>query len=418
MYESLIPKVLVTHPCKQYTHHLVYALQEAGYLNKFITSFWYKPGAFPFKLIEHFPDRFKQKIVCELSKKSYSRISDSSVEQFPVVEVVRESIERITRSGFTDNFMYFRNRVHDYYACLRLDKYNPDIVIGYETSSRKTFKAAKMKGRICILDLAQVHYNYLEQLNGIYPELKLLHNDKKLMDRVNRYKQDEIELADYFFVLSDYARKSLTDNGIEEDRIFKINLGFDKKIFTRKINYSSNGRFRLLFVGSITRRKGIHILLEAYKKLNIKDIELTLVGNVADGNDLLNEYKGYFRHINFLDQKSLTNYYQEADVFVFPSLLDSWAMVVVESMACGTPVIVSENTGSSELVTNNDNGFVIKTGEVGALQDKIMFFYNNRHLLESFGKNAYESVQNHGWEDYYKKVKDTINIISIKHFDN
>ena len=248
--------------------------------------------------------------------------------------------------------------------------------------------------------------------------MNILCPDKKLLNKVNHYKQDEIELADYFFVLSDFAKKSLTDNGINEDKIFKINLGFDKNVFTKKMHYRNVERFKVLFVGSITRRKGIQTLLDAISGINERDIELTMVGNIGDASDLLRRYKGSYRHVGFQDHQSLAQYYKEADILVFPSILDSWAMVVVEAMACGTPVIISDNTGSKELVSNGKNGFVINTGNTAELQEKIMYFYNNRDLLPIFGKHAVESVKNYSWENYSKNLINTIDHISSKHSIN
>jgi glycosyltransferase involved in cell wall biosynthesis len=161
-------------------------------------------------------------------------------------------------------------------------------------------------------------------------------------------------------------------------------------------------------VGTIKRRKGIHLLLEAYRQLNLKNSELILIGEIADSRDVLKKYKGLYRHISYLGHDKLVSYYQDADVLVLPSYLESWAMVVIEAMACGTPVIVSENTGSREAVIDGVNGFIIPVDDVRRLKERILYFYNNRDKLEYFGRNAREQAETYTWENYRKNIREVI----------
>lgn len=396
-----MPQIIVTHPCKQYAHRLVYSLQQAGYLRKFITAIWYKPGAFPYKIVEVLPPSLSSKILKELYKKSFFQIENSNVEQFPYFELFRELLERKTNFKYLSNLMYFRNRVHDRYVSWRLNNYQPDIVIGYETSSKITFKSSREKGIVTVLDLAQVHYKYADEALGKFTNVN---NDIDLLNQVNAYKQKEIESTDYFLVLSEFAKNTLIDNDIPADRIYKVNLGYDKDVFYPKDHYVNNEKLKILYVGSVTKRKGIELLLEVFNELDSSDIELTIIGSVADIPINMLEGNERLKHVNFSSQDELAKHYRQADIFVFPSYMDSWAMVVVEAMACGTPVIVSENTGSKELVMNGVNGFVIKTGSKPELKEKILFFNENRHMIKSFGEKASESVQNSTWEDYSRNI--------------
>ena len=84
---------------------------------------------------------------------------------------------------------------------------------------------------------------------------------------------------------------------------------------------------------------------------------------------------------------------------------------MIEAMGCGTPVIVSENTGAKETVSDGVNGFVIPVEDIAALKQKILFFYNNRDKLESFGKNARKRAENYTWENYRKRIREVISEI-------
>jgi glycosyltransferase involved in cell wall biosynthesis len=110
----------------------------------------------------------------------------------------------------------------------------------------------------------------------------------------------------------------------------------------------------------------------------------------------------------------LKNIYQKASVFVLPSYMDSWGQVVCEAMACGTPVIVSQNTGSKDVVEDGENGFIVDVANRKQLEEKISYFYHNRSELERMGKNARKSVEHLTWENYYDQINQIIVKIESK----
>jgi glycosyltransferase involved in cell wall biosynthesis len=180
------------------------------------------------------------------------------------------------------------------------------------------------------------------------------------------------------------------------------NLGFDPLSFSSKASYSKSGKLKVIFAGTLTGRKGIDLLLKASKELE-EIMELTLVGPMADSEEILNQYKGYYTWHPFADHTTLNKLFSQSDLFAFPSYLDSWAMVVTEAMACGLPVIISENTGAKESV--KDGGFIIPVGDLEALKNKILDFYDDRNSLEVLGKKAREASLKYTWNAYYDKVK-------------
>ena len=86
-----------------------------------------------------------------------------------------------------------------------------------------------------------------------------------------------------------------------------------------------------------------------------------------------------------------------------PSYLDSWGRVVLEAMACGTPVIVTENTGVKDAVGAN-GGRVIPVGDLSQLKEGIFHFYHHRSEVESMGKQARKNAEKYTWEGYRNQV--------------
>ena len=105
------PKVLISHSSRQHAHQLVYALQEAGYLAKFITSIWFKPNKFPYNLINLFPSKLRKIAEKELEKRYYEDIDGWFIEQFPFFEILREGVDRFFKGYKSELGIYLENQI-------------------------------------------------------------------------------------------------------------------------------------------------------------------------------------------------------------------------------------------------------------------------------------------------------------------
>jgi glycosyltransferase involved in cell wall biosynthesis len=245
------------------------------------------------------------------------------------------------------------------------------------------------------------------ELRRKYRDMAEIEKDEKFYSKVNQTKAAEYEYIDYVITLSGYAQQTLLEAGIPEKKVYKVNLGFDPTLFKPKPTYNRTGTFNFLFVGQLSNRKGVRLLLEAFKELKLPDATLTFVGTMADSKATMEEYSGLFTHVPYLLHDELVKYYQQADVLAFPSYLDSWALTVLEAMACGTPVIVSEHTGARDAVKQG-GGFIVPVDDLEALKDRMLFFYNNRDQVELIGRKAHIVAQAYTWSNYYHQVQNVV----------
>lgn len=398
-------KILVSHSGKQYVHQLIQGVSKVSNVI-FLTSYWYKPSYFPFTFLRKIPFPGKAKVFYQLSKRYYAPIEQCTIKLNPVPEFVRILIQNLRKRSNNEIPIFKRDRQFDKWAAKFVVKVKPDIVIGYEMTCLDTFKAAKKNGSITILDLAQIHYEEIKRLGNKFPEFGKLYENQSIRNKINLVKEEELQLADYIFCLSEFARESLIKNGIPQKKIKKVNIGFDPTVFKPKAKYNTDNIFRFIFVGTITRRKGIDILIKAFTSLNLKDAELLLVGPATDAADLLTQEIPGVNHVPYADHKKLNELLNSSDVFVFPSYLDSWAMVVIEAMACGLPVIVSKYTGAADAV-GKGGGFVIEP-ELNELMEKMRFYYDHPDEVESFGRLARKIAENYTWENYHNSVENAI----------
>lgn len=193
--------------------------------------------------------------------------------------------------------------------------------------------------------------------------------------------------VDLYMLVSHYSYKKFSrynDNyqviygGVDTSKFYPLNIEKENKV---------------LFVGKILRVKGIDNLIKAVQELDIKlhvdaklrDKEyLKLLMNL-DKND-----KTIF-DLNVTDKK-LINEYNSALVTVLPSIIEIFPLVVLESMACGTPVICTDVGGMPEIVEDGKDGFIVPPNDPKSLEEKIKYFLNNPDESRRMGENARKKI--------------------------
>jgi glycosyltransferase involved in cell wall biosynthesis len=213
----------------------------------------------------------------------------------------------------------------------------------------------------------------------------------------------EIELADRVIIPSAFVRRTFIDRGVPESRLALVPYGIDLDHFRRADR--RDNVFRVLFVGNIGVQKGVHYLLDAWKRLAFPGAELRLVGTVEPGfGAVLARYEGLFALGGHVRHEDLWREYGDASVFVLPSLQEGSAMVSYEAMACGIPSIVSENTGS--VLRDGIDGFVIPIRSVEAIMDRLTWVREHADEARAMGGSAADHVRGFTWERYARGVRE------------
>jgi D-inositol-3-phosphate glycosyltransferase len=172
----------------------------------------------------------------------------------------------------------------------------------------------------------------------------------------------------------------------------------------------------VLFVGRIEPLKGVDTLLRAIAILRndmsprFDNLCLAIIGGdlgSAEADDaearrlhLLREELGLAPYVAFLglkSQETLQYYYAAAEAVVVPSHYESFGMVALEAMACGTPVVASEVGGLAYLIQDGITGFHVPDQEPGELAGKICLLLSNDGLHREMSRNAIEDAQRYAW---------------------
>jgi glycosyltransferase involved in cell wall biosynthesis len=211
---------------------------------------------------------------------------------------------------------------------------------------------------------------------------------------------EEYDLADLLFVLSQKAADTFRIQGFPEDKLYYLPRGVDVERFKPGPRPPI---FRAVFSGALIERKGIHHLLEAWHRLDLKDAELWLVGSVHDEAKL--HLKKYWRDnikvVGF--KRDVENYLSQGTVHVFPSQCEGSAKVVYEAAACGLPQITTREAG--DVVNNGVEGIIIQPGNVGELAAAILELYRHPETVERMSLAARKRVvDNFTWDHFRTRL--------------
>ena len=147
----------------------------------------------------------------------------------------------------------------------------------------------------------------------------------------------ETRLAKQVVVASSFTKASLVNSGVHPERVAVVPYGTDLDRVSPQIQRASSGPMRVLFVGSKVARKGLHTLLEAWQRLRPRFAVLRLAGGGARDQRILDSFPRVATELGRLTPTDLVAEFQQADLFVMPSIAEGFGHVYLEALAAGTP---------------------------------------------------------------------------------
>lgn len=204
------------------------------------------------------------------------------------------------------------------------------------------------------------------------------------------------------FVIDTIKAKGLFENV----KTLKLPLGIELKDNTTEKDYNT---IDILYVGGLSRHKGVHLLINAFKELKQKNILLHILGKGKD-EDEFKRIAGSDQRIlfhGFVPDEELMQLYQKANITAVPSIwYDNSPMVIYESFMAGTPVIGSEIGGIPELIEDGKNGFLFEAGNADELKAILENLIRKPDDLKSLEEGALESAKKYNMEEHIKKLEE------------
>lgn len=216
--------------------------------------------------------------------------------------------------------------------------------------------------------------------------LQLLHRPLRPLTRYI-WRQAECTIA-----LSNAFRQLAWDTAPDQS-LDVIYNGIDTQFYKPMARQRSDGtHVRLLCVSRLIKRKGLNYLIDALVMLSEAPIELDIVGTGNFEKSLKAQVEkadlgNRIRFLGFRPPHELRELYNRADIFILPSLAESFGMVLLEAMSCGLPIIASNVGGIPEIVTDGENGILVQHACPNELAGAIERLVNDRLLRQQMTQN-------------------------------
>ena len=272
-------------------------------------------------------------------------------------------------------------------------------------------------------DVMSVHIVFAQYVQGIQAGLKLSRNSILAWPRV-------IHRRLYYRVLKSLERRLYSPPGVplvliarhtaaalekfynRRDNLPVVYVGLDQEIFNpaRRAALREDARdelgiepdrFALLLIGNDARNKGLPVILQALRTLRELPVDLLVVSREDPAPYLMAARDaGLEGRVGFFPQRNdVEFYYAAADAYVGPSLEDTFAQPPAEAMACGMPVIVSANNGTSEIITDGADGLILLDPTAAdSLASMIRMLCEHPEFSARLGSKAAETARAYTWE--------------------
>lgn len=408
-------KIIVAHPERQHSFYLASAMKKAGMLDKYITTIYDRPQSMTNK-IKRFLKGNNQK---KANSRKFAALDDADVIQFN--ELNNLIITFLSRKPiFRDICRRLRDKNGKSFG-IKVAKYainnQADAVIMFDGYAYSCFEYLKRNAPQikCILDVTIMSRPYTRK---VFDHLAKETDDPMLKEENfylydNRFLknfQKEYDLGDYFLVGSSIVKKSVEFCGIDDDKIAMNPYGVDINKFFAVKKEKLSLPLKLIVVGQLNRRKGIHQLLEVVTQYKPQDVFLDLVGSYDETSDTYLKYKNCsnISFHGFITHDTLFKLYQEAHVFVLPSFAEGLALVGLEALASGLPLLCSDCSGVNDLISPYENGIVTRAGNLADIKNGIDWFRNHINEIPEMGINARKTAEKYTWDAYYERTQECI----------
>jgi len=291
---------------------------------------------------------------------------------------------------------------------LPLDLYfhnqKPDV---FFTPTHYGPRFSPVKTAISIMDLSFIHF----------PELFTKHD----LYQLTNWTKYSVLKAKKIFTISEFSKNDIIKTyGVSPEKVVVTHPGI-KELKTENLKFKNMDGLKkkfgisekyILFVGTLQPRKNIAKLVEAFSKLNEKNLQLVIVGKKGwQYGDILEAPLKYnvenrTKFLDFVENEDLSNLYKNALCFVLPSLYEGFGLPVLEAMKYGCPVVISNVSSLPE--AGGDAALYFDPNDADDISNTIEKVINDEKLRQNMIKKGYTQVKKFSWE---KTAKGTLKVL-------
>jgi glycosyltransferase involved in cell wall biosynthesis len=288
-----------------------------------------------------------------------------------------------------------------------------DTVYAYTSAAEHLFELAKLAGLRCVLDHATAPKFYEDNLvndeigrrpgwvNG------LIRDD--CAEEYTARQRHEWELADLIVCGSSFVRESIRHMGGPVEKTAVVPLGFANVPQTYPGRDNSCARvLNVLLVGDDVMRKGIGDFVEAIRLAGTDRFKGRVVGNAKLSEYGRQKAGEVVELVGAVPQSEMSAQYRWADIFVLPSLSDTFGLVILEAMAHGVPVIATHNTGAPDILREGVDGFIVPVRSPELIAGRLERLASDRKLLREMSVSSFDRCRQFNLQGYSMNLIETL----------
>ena len=291
----------------------------------------------------------------------------------------------------------------------KLPKSKCNIIHCYEDGALKTFEKAKELGVFRSYELPIAHWKTVRLLLAEeaerYPDWEpTLESTREPEEKLLR-KEKELELASCITCPSKFVLESIPEKIRQNTscQIAPFGSTFSDRVISPK-KLVRNDKLKLLFVGSMSQRKGLADLFQAMKLVNSAHVSLSVLGTPSLPMPFYREAYPHFEYLSPCSSTEVKRAMMDHHVLVLPSIVEGRALVQQEALACGLPLIVTQNAGGEDLIEKKRTGFLVSIRKPEEIAGKIDWFIRNLDKLKDMSEFCRNKANEYKWSEYARSI--------------
>jgi glycosyltransferase involved in cell wall biosynthesis len=331
-------------------------------------------------------------------------VPETNVRSFLVHGIGSRVIHRLGRvsSNMFESILHGR---FSRWAARQVSCSNYGVVVAFSGVAEELFTHPGLEGTLKVLVRGSAH---------IREQARLLEQEQQrvggivetpspwMVDREER----EYSVADRIVVLSSFAKNSFVEQGVPREKLWVVPLAAEVEKFrpdvsaldARLARIRDGAPLNVLTVGTFSYRKGVIDLANIAKRLE-KKMRFRFVGAIGDASKILADVQNVFEIVPKQPEEALVYWYAWADIFLFPTVEDGYAVVLAQAFAAGLPILASTNCGAADLITNGETGWIMPARCPEAFIDKLLWCDDHREELIAMSKKILKVSIQRGWRE-------------------
>lgn len=391
-----LERFVVSHPTgNTFVKALLNQLNDQNQLEKFLTTIGAGEGAN--YLISAFCRKKRQYAIAE---KLISRQWMSEVAR-----LLSKGNQAKKRRDADHSYLTLDQRVSKELSTLNLQ-----ILHAYEDGCSYSFARAKELDIQCSYELPIAHWATVRRLLAEeaerYPEWEpTLESTREPEEKLCR-KEEELRLADRITCPSQFVLDSIPLE-IRQKTPCQISPFGSPPCERVDFEYSpKNDTLKLLFVGSMSQRKGLADLFEAMKLLKGESISLSILGQPSMPMEFYRRQFSKFEYYRPCSNHKVRAIMKKHDALVLPSIVEGRALVQQEALSCGLPIIVTPNSGGEDLVEKGKTGHMVPIRSPENIAEAISVTLSDKNNIECIKELCQKKASQYTWEKYAQNIID------------